>query len=88
MNNKKKDNKNKKEVNIKRGMDKYPNIKACGISVRDIASKFNFKDHDSFRHSSKFHVYMNGLNEVLGDAILVGKELAKKEIVESLQTGE
>ena len=75
-----------KKEEVKRGMDKYPNIKACGISVRDIASKFNFKDHDSFRHSSKFHVYMNGLNEVLGDAIVVGKEMAKKEIVESLQT--
>jgi len=28
---------------------------------------------------------MNGLNEVLGDAIAVGKRMAKEEIVESLQ---
>jgi hypothetical protein len=76
--------KNKKEQ-IKRGIDKYPNIKACGISVRDIASSFNFKDHDSFRHSSKFPIYMSGLDRVLGRGIEVGKELAKREIVESLK---
>lgn len=63
---------------------KYKNIALCNLSHAELASEFNFKNVNSFRCSSKFGVYMNGIDRLLSVGISVGKEMAKRDIVEQL----
>ena len=65
---------------------KYKNIALCDLSHADLANEFNFKNVNSFRCSSKFSVYMNGIDHLLSIGINAGREMAKREIVEQLNS--
>lgn len=46
--------------------DKYPNIIKANLTVDDIARMFNYKTSSALRNSSKYHILLAGVNDIIG----------------------